>query len=85
MTATDAGTTPAHARSAPRRHGNMAARLRKATTDYAENPAAHANNVTVLVGQTVKRMRVGDYRIIFEETETELVVTRIAPRAEAYR
>jgi mRNA interferase RelE/StbE len=68
-----------------RRHSNVAARLRKALTDYAANPAAHANNVALLVGTDAKRMRVGDYRIIFEETETELVVTKIAPRGEVYR
>jgi mRNA interferase RelE/StbE len=49
-----------------RRHSNVAARLRKALTDYTANPAAHANNVTLLPGTAAKRMRVGDYRIIFE-------------------
>jgi mRNA interferase RelE/StbE len=73
------------AQAALRRHSNVAARLRKALTDYAADPAAHANNVTLLVGTAAKRIRVGDYRIIFEETETELVVSKIAPRGEVYR
>lgn len=73
------------AQAALRRHGNMAERLRRALTDYATDPAAHANNVTALVGIPAKRMRVGDYRIIFEETETEVVVSKIAPRGEVYR
>jgi len=30
-------------------------------------------------------MRVGDWRIIFEETETELIVTKIGPRGGVYR
>ena len=72
------------AQAALRRHGNVASRLRKAITEYAANPAAHANNVTQLVGSPAKRLRVGDYRVVFQETETEIVVTRIAPRGAAY-
>jgi mRNA interferase RelE/StbE len=72
------------AQAALRRHGNVAGRLRKAITQYAADPRAHANNVTSLVGSAAKRMRVGDYRIVFEETEAEIVVTRIAPRGSAY-
>jgi mRNA interferase RelE/StbE len=53
--------------------------------EYAEDPAAHATNVTQLVGHAAKRMRVGDYRIIFEETDMELVVTKIGPRGDVYR
>jgi mRNA interferase RelE/StbE len=37
-----------------------------------------------LVGSSAKRTRVGDYRIVFEETGAEIVVTRIAPRGSAY-
>ena len=72
------------AQAALRRHGNVADRLRNAIREYAANPVAHANNVTQLVGTSAKRLRVGDYRIIFEETEAEIVVTRIAPRGSAY-
>jgi len=46
-----------------KRYGNMAARVRKATSEYAANPAAHANNVTRLVGSPASRMRVADYRL----------------------
>ncbi len=67
-----------------KRHGNVAGRLRKALADYAADPAAHANNVTLLVGRPARRMRVGDDRIVFEETETELLVTRIGPRGSVY-
>lgn len=67
-----------------KRHGYVAGRLRKALLDYAADPAAHANNVIPLVGRPGRRMRVGDYRIIFEETETELLVTRIGPRGSVY-
>jgi mRNA interferase RelE/StbE len=67
-----------------KRYGNMAARVRKAIIEYAANPAAHANNVTLLVGSPASRMRVADYRVIFVETEQELVVTRIGPRGNVY-
>jgi mRNA interferase RelE/StbE len=67
-----------------RRHGNVAVRLRKALAEYAADPAAHSNNVTWLVGSAAKRMRVGDFRIVFEETETEILVTKIGPRGSIY-
>lgn len=67
-----------------RRHGNMAARVRKAISEYAEGNSAHANNVTRLVASTGSRMRIGDYRVIFEEAETAITVTKIAPRGGAY-
>lgn len=67
-----------------KRYGNVAARVRKAINDYAADPAAHANNVTRLVGQQASRMRVGDYRVIFVETDEALVVTRIGPPGNVY-
>ena len=67
-----------------RRHGNMAERLRNAITDYAADPQAHANNVDHMAGSTGKRMRVGDYRIIFEETDAEIHVTKVGPRGGVY-
>jgi mRNA interferase RelE/StbE len=67
-----------------RRHGNMAQRLRKAISDYAADPQAHANNLDHMTGMPFKRMRVGDYRIIFEETATEIRVTKIGPRGGVY-
>lgn len=67
-----------------KRHGNMAKRLRKAIVDYAADPQAHANNVGQMVGSTAKRMRVGDYRIIFEETDTEIHVIKVGPRGDVY-
>ena len=65
-----------------RKHGNMTPRIRKAITEMADG--AHANNVRQLVGSSAFRLRVGDFRVIFERTETEIVVTRIAPRGSVY-
>lgn len=67
-----------------KRHGNMAARVRKAILDYATDASAHANNVTRLVGSPASRMRVGNFRVIFVETEQAITVTRIGPRGDIY-
>ncbi len=67
-----------------KRHGNVAGRLRKAVAEYAADPQAHANNVTQLVGSPFQRIRVGDFRAIFEATDTALIVVKVAPRSEAY-
>jgi mRNA interferase RelE/StbE len=67
-----------------KRHGNMAVRIRRAVEEYAADPAAHVNNVTKLVGSSSSRMRVGDYRVIFVETETELLIVRVGPRGSVY-
>jgi mRNA interferase RelE/StbE len=40
--------------------------------------------VTQLVGSTALRLRIGDFRVIFEETADEIRVTRIAPRGSVY-
>jgi mRNA interferase RelE/StbE len=74
----------ADAAKALRRHGNMAARIRKALADYAADPAAHANNVRQLVGSPARRLRVGDFRVVFEETGEEVVVTKVGPRGDVY-
>jgi mRNA interferase RelE/StbE len=66
-----------------RRHGNMAQRLRKAISDYAADPKAHANNVKN-IGAAGTRLRVGHYRIIFDETDTEIRVTKVGPRGGIY-
>lgn len=67
-----------------RRHGNIAARVRKALNEYAAGEGAHANNVRQLVGSSAKRLRMGDVRVRFEETDTEIVVVKIGPRGEFY-
>jgi mRNA interferase RelE/StbE len=63
-----------------KRHSNVANRIRKALDEYAAETSAHANSVTRLVGSEACRLRVGDFQVIFEESETDLIVTKIAPR-----
>ena len=67
-----------------KRHGNVAARIRKAVNEYAAETGSHANNVTRLVGSTASRMRVGDFRVVFEDGSTEIVVTKLGPRGGIY-
>jgi mRNA interferase RelE/StbE len=47
----------------------------------AADPASFANNVTELRGSSLKRLRIGDFRVLFEETPSEIVVTKIGPRS----
>jgi mRNA interferase RelE/StbE len=74
---------PAAAR-ALRRHRSESERILSKIEAYAEGSAGFANNVRKLVGSSGLRLRVGDYRVIFEETETEIIVTRIGPRGSIY-
>jgi mRNA interferase RelE/StbE len=67
-----------------KKHGNMSKRIMKAVSEYAADQNAHRNQVTELVGTTGKRLRVADFRVIFEETDAEIIVTKIGPRGEIY-
>jgi len=67
-----------------RRHGNMAKRVMKAISDYAADQKAHANKVLPLSGINAKRMRVGEFRVIFEETAAQITVTKVGPRGGVY-
>jgi len=67
-----------------KRHGNIASRVRKAMAEYAADQAAHANNVTRLAGSTALRMRVGEFRVVFEDAGEQLIVTKIGPRGSVY-
>lgn len=67
-----------------KRHGNIAAHLRKAIDEYAAETGAHANSVARLIGLSGNRLRVGDFRVIFEESDTEIFVTKIGPRGNVY-
>ncbi len=67
-----------------RRHANVAARIRRSIEEYAANPDAPANNVTRLVGSSASRMRFGDVRVIFTESETEILVLRVGSRGSVY-
>lgn len=63
------------------KYRSVAKRLNDKLGRYAKTGAG---NVTKLVGSSAMRLRDGDFRIIFEETETEILVTKIAPRGSVY-
>ena len=54
---------------------------------YADDPASLANQVIALAGSPYRRMRVGDYRVIFmvePDTIAIMVILRVRHRREAY-
>jgi mRNA interferase RelE/StbE len=59
-------------------------RIQEKVEAYAIDPESLANVVTELRGSPLRRLRVGDFRILFEETATEIVVSRIGPRGSIY-
>lgn len=65
-------------------YGNVRDRIVKAVSEYAADPKSHANRVRELVGISGKRMRVGDFRVIFDETDEQIVVTKVGPRGSVY-
>ena len=64
----------------------LARRIINEIEAYAENPAGHFD-VKVLKGKLgdFKRLRVGDYRIMFDDENDILHVYDIKHRREAYR
>ncbi|HMQ58882.1 MAG TPA: type II toxin-antitoxin system RelE/ParE family toxin [Rhizobiaceae bacterium] len=67
-----------------RRQKADAGRILDKLEQFAKNPAAFANNVKALSGSTHARLRIRDYRVIFEETADEIIVIRIGPRGSVY-
>lgn len=72
------------AAKALRRHRAEAERIMTKIEAYAADPVSQANNVKALKGSTALRLRVGDFRVVFEETDAQIVVTRIGPRGSVY-
>jgi len=72
------------AAKALRRHANRAAAIRAKVALYATDPAALANNVIAMSGVEAKRLRIGDFRVIFAEDETTITVLDIGPRGGIY-
>lgn len=63
----------------------QAKRITNKIDQYARAPEELASNVTDLVGEPGKRLRVGGYRVIFNETDTVVSIMRVRKRGEAYR
>ena len=65
---------------------NIANLIREKIDTIAVDPYAPHNNVTKLVGRTGYRLRIGDWRVIYEVQDEQLVmlVVTIGPRGEVY-
>jgi mRNA interferase RelE/StbE len=72
------------AATALRRHANRAKLIRAKIARYAEDASSQANNVKPLVGVDAKRLRIGDFRVIFTETNDTITVLDIGPRGGIY-
>jgi mRNA interferase RelE/StbE len=67
-----------------KRHANSADRIMRAVRECADGTGAHANNVKALQGTSALRLRVGQFRVVFSETDTEIIVTGLGPRGSIY-
>ena len=65
---------------------NIAQLIREKIDIIAREPYAPHNNVTKLVGRPGYRLRVGDWRVIYEVQGDQLImlVVRIGPRGDIY-
>jgi len=61
-----------------------ASRIRAKIGQYAADPASLAGNVVRLQGREGYRLRVGDYRVIFDDDGNVLDVLGIGPRGSIY-
>jgi len=61
----------------------MKCRIKEALKDLAEEPPS--GDIVKLQGENGYRRRVGDYRIVFDITETKIIVYKIAPRGQVYK
>jgi mRNA interferase RelE/StbE len=72
-------------RTLRRMPANVSALIRSKIEQYAAEPASLANNVKALKGEPgVFRLRVGDWRVLFNEDGEIIAIIRIAPRGAAY-
>lgn len=63
---------------------NVAATIRAKIVQYAQDPTSLARNVTRLKGRTGWRLRVGDWRVIFDDDGVVLAILAIGPRGGIY-
>jgi len=58
--------------------------IRSKIEQYATDPASLSNNVKALKGTDSYRLRVGDYRVIFNESMVVVTILKIGHRREIY-
>jgi mRNA interferase RelE/StbE len=71
-------------RSLRRLPRNEVVRVREKIEQYARDPASLANNVKRLRGRAGLRLRIGDWRVIFEEEDEAISVLAVGPRGGVY-
>lgn len=59
--------------------------IREKIRQYAENPDGLRNMVKKLQGVSGYRLRVGNYRVVFDEQGNVLFIERIETRGNVYR
>lgn len=64
---------------------NESTRIRAKLRQYADDPASQANNVRKLQGRNAYRLRVGDWRVIFDENDVIIDVIKIGARGDIYK
>ncbi|MFH1084317.1 MAG: type II toxin-antitoxin system RelE/ParE family toxin [Chloroflexota bacterium] len=66
---------------------DIALHLRERLADLAQDPYAQRPNVTRLQNRPAYRLRVGDWRVIYEIAEDRLIilVLNVGPRGKVYR
>lgn len=66
---------------------DVAQRIRERLNDIAQNPHAQHSNATKLQNRPGFRLRIGDWRVIYEIEGERLIilVLKIGPRGEVYR
>lgn len=63
---------------------NDARLIRSKIEAYAADPSSQENNVTKLQGRDGYRMRIGDWRVIFDQDGTVMAILAIGPRGGIY-
>jgi mRNA interferase RelE/StbE len=71
-------------RTLRRQSVNEALRIREKVGQNAIDPAAPGNNIKTLQGREGYRLRVGDWRMIFDEDGTVLSILDISPRRSIF-
>ena len=82
------GYTPAAARDVRRLDPHIRAELLEATRVLAHAPyPSGSNRIQLMTGITPPhfRLRIGDYRVIYQIEGQRVLVARVAHRREAYR
>jgi mRNA interferase RelE/StbE len=64
---------------------NVAQTIEKKIVALAVDPYAPNNNATRLQGRSGYRLRVGDWRVLYELEKQRLLVLEVLPRGGAYQ